>query len=411
VRPSADAIYPSALEPWTEYLTGEQGKAPEPFYDPLAEWIAGARRRGLELHAWFNPYRARHEKAQSPAAPAHVSRTQPELVKSYGKYLWFEPSDPRAAQRTLDVILDVVRRYDIDGVHIDDYFYPYPEEGQDFPDEASWQAYRAAGGPLARADWRRRNVDTLIERIYREVHREKPWVRFGVSPFGIGRPDRRPPGIEGFSQYDSLYADVETWMQNCWLDYLAPQLYWARAQAAQRFETLLDYWIGQNTCRRLIVPGLFTSRIDASPATWSVAEVVGQIDIARSRAGASGHIHFSMAALAQNRSGISDVLAATRYESPALVPASSWLDPVPPAPPQAAVTRRAQGIGLALTAGAGKPAARFAVWASAGGQWKFHVVPAMAPTLDLDAFPPVDRIVVSTIDRVGNESPRVEVQP
>lgn len=410
VRPSSDAIYPSALEPWSEYLTGEQGKAPEPAYDPLAEWVAEAHRRGLELHAWFNPYRARHARAQSAESATHVSRTHPEWVRSYGKSLWLDPGEPGAAQHTLDVILDVVRRYDIDGMHIDDYFYPYPEGDQDFPDDAPWQAYLASGGTLGRADWRRDNVDRLISRIYREVHREKPWVRFGISPFGIGRPDRRPPGIEGFSQYDSLYADVESWLQGCRIDYLAPQLYWPRAQAAQSFATLLDYWIAQDTCGRVIVTGLFTSRIDAPEKGWSVEEILGQLDLSRTRPGNAGHIHFSMAALMQNRSAISDVLEATRYRQPALIPASPWIDAVPPAPPRASAARIPQGVRIDIAPGPGKAAARFAVWTRSGSAWKFHVVPATAPAMELQAPVPVDRVDVSAVDRVGNESARVAVE-
>jgi uncharacterized lipoprotein YddW (UPF0748 family) len=407
VRPSMDAIYPSALEPWTEYLTGEQGKAPEPMYDPLAEWIGHARRRGIEIHAWFNPYRARHAKAESPEAATHISRTQPELVKAYGKSLWLDPAEPRAAQHTMDVILDVVRRYDVDGVHIDDYFYPYPEGDLDFPDEPSWQRYVASGGTLARADWRRQNVDTLIARIHREVHQVKPWVRFGISPFGIGKPSLRPAGIEGFSQYDKLYADVENWMRNCWFDYMVPQLYWPRAQAPQAFGVLLDYWIGQNTCGRHIVSGLFTSRINDTPQTWSVDEIAGQIDLSRTRPGNFGHIHFSMAALTQNRAGVSDVLAATRYETPALIPASPWIDAVPPAPPVAGAARVAGGVRVSLTPAPGKPTARFAVWARAAGTWRFVVVPATAASVEL---PVADRIVVSAVDRLGNESRRVSLE-
>jgi len=226
VRPAADALYESALEPWSEYLTGEQGKSPG--YDPLAFWIAEAHRRGIELHAWFNPYRARHSSARSALAANHVANTAPQIVKSYGDVMWMDPGEAQASQRTVDVIADVTRRYDVDGIHIDDYFYPYPvaADGAElaFPDDPSWQAYVLAGGTLARDDWRRRNVDALVERIHAAVHREKPGVRFGVSPFGIGKPQARPPGVAGFSQYDKIYADVELWLARGWLDYLAPQL-------------------------------------------------------------------------------------------------------------------------------------------------------------------------------------------
>lgn len=312
VRPAADALYPSALEPWSEYLTGEQGRPPDPYYDPLAFWIDEAHRAGIELHAWFNPYRARHPSAKGALAAQHVAMARPHVVKAYGDYQWMDPGEPEARERTLAVILDVVRRYDVDGVHVDDYFYPYPVKDGDgrevpFPDDRTWSAYVAAGGRLARADWRRSNVDAFIERLYHEVHRVKDGVRVGVSPFGLGRPDRRPAGVAGFSQYDSLYADVERWLENGWMDYLAPQLYWKSDSPEQPFATLLAYWQSQNPHRRDIWPGLFTSRIDASENSWMPEDIVGQIALARA-AGAGGHVHFSISALAQDRRGIAGKL-------------------------------------------------------------------------------------------------------
>ena len=312
VRPAADALYPSELEPWSEYLTGEQGRSPRPWYDPLAFWIEEAHRAGLELHAWFNPYRARHPTARSPLAPAHVANRQPGVVKPYGEYLWMDPGQPAAADLALAVILDVARRYDADGVHVDDYFYPYPAkspggEPLPFPDDDSWNAYRATGGALSRPDWRRSNVDAFIERLYREVRRENPRLRVGVSPFGIGRPDRRPAGVAGFSQYDEIHADVERWLEQGWMDYLAPQLYWRASSPGQPFATLLAYWQSQNPRGRDVWPGLFTSRIDGSADSWTPDEIVGQIALARAL-GATGHIHFSISALAQNRQGIADRL-------------------------------------------------------------------------------------------------------
>ena len=334
VRPSADALYASPLEPWSEYLTGEQGKPPEPFYDPLAMWIDEAHRRGIEVHAWFNPYRARHPSSKSAAAPGHVSNTMPRVVKRYGESLWMDPGEPASARRTLEVIADVTRRYDVDGIHIDDYFYPYPEKAADgsevdFPDDASWAEYKRSGGRLSRADWRRANVDALVQRIHDVVHEVKPWVRFGVSPFGIGRPDLRPPGVAGFSQYDKLYANVELWLQRGWLDYLAPQLYWPVDSPEQPFDPLLDYWLRVNTAGRHVWPGYFTSRIDDTPRSWRPEEIERQVAITRAR-GVDGHIHFSMAALMQNRGGIADRLK-TLYAVPARVPESPWLPRKPAA--------------------------------------------------------------------------------
>jgi uncharacterized lipoprotein YddW (UPF0748 family) len=419
VRPAADAIYPSTLEPWSEYLTGEQGKAPEPFYDPLALWIEEAHRNGIELHAWFNPYRARHTSARGALAASHIANVAPGMAKAYGGYLWLDPGEPAAATHTLAVILDVVRRYDIDGVHIDDYFYPYPVAAPgtpadanidlDFPDEPSWQAYVAAGGGLARADWRRQNVNALIERIHAEVHREKPWVRFGISPFGLGRPDRRPPGISGFSQYDKLFADVELWLANGWLDYLAPQLYWPIDPPEQAFAPLLDYWQRENVRGRHVWPGLFTSRVDDTPRSWSVDEILAQVALARAR-GATGHIHFSMVALADNRKSLADRLRSAAYAVPALVPASPWLGAsAPPTPHVRASAVPGEPADIALEMGEAGASRLVAVWALYGTQWTFSVVPAPLRNWRLPARSEggsLEAIVVSGVDRLGNESAR-----
>lgn len=321
VRTSTDALYDSALEPWSEYLTGTQGQ--HPGYDPLAVWLAEARARGLELHAWLNPYRSRHSTAKSPVADSHVSRTHPDWVRRYGDQLWMDPGEPGAAEHTLAVVRDLLTRYAVDGIHIDDYFYPYPvtdpatKAEVDFPDEPSWQRYVASGGALARADWRRYNVNTLVQRLYALAHEVRPGTRVGISPFGLPKPAARPPGISGFSQYDKLYADVELWLREGWLDYLAPQLYWPRAQTAQAFEPLLQAWRALNPLGRPIHPGLFTSRIDASDKSWQPDEILGQIDSVRRLSPGSGHIHFSMAALAQNRKGVADALRNGPYAAAA----------------------------------------------------------------------------------------------
>jgi uncharacterized lipoprotein YddW (UPF0748 family) len=334
VRTSADALYESKLEPWSEYLTGTQGQ--HPGYDPLAVWLAEARIRGLELHAWFNPYRARHSTAKSALADTHVGRTHTDWVKRYGDQLWMDPGEAAAAEQTLAVVRDVLARYPVDGVHIDDYFYPYPIQDAakndiDFPDEPSWQKYVASGGSLARNDWRRYNVNRLVQRLYALAHEVRPGTRVGVSPFGLPRPDLRPPGITGFSQYDKLYADVELWLREGWLDYLAPQLYWPRAQTAQAFEPLLQAWRALNPLDRPIHAGLFTSRIDASDKSWLPDEIVGQIDSVRRLSPGSGHIHFSMAALAQNRRGIADALRTgpyARVAAPVSAPTPGAVNPV-----------------------------------------------------------------------------------
>jgi uncharacterized lipoprotein YddW (UPF0748 family) len=426
VRTSADALYASTIEPWSEYLTGTQGQAPEPFYDPLALWVEEAHARGLELHAWFNPFRARQSQATSKAATNHLSQNQPAWVKVYGDQLWIDPGERAAADHTLAVFMDVLRRYDVDGIHIDDYFYPYPiTQGQgnepkaevDFPDQSSWQRYVDGGGTLSRNDWRRSNVDTLVERIHAGIRAVKPWVRFGISPFGIGRPELRPPGIQGFSQYHKLYADVERWLQQGWLDYLVPQLYWRMDQTAQAFVPLLDYWHGQNPHKRNIYAGLFTSKLAApgadTKAAWPPDEITNQIATVRNRAPGSGHVHFSMVALMQNRQGLADTLKAQICATPALVPASHWLEGGAPDAPLAVLASRPNGeLELILRAlPSGKPVARWAVWLRYGDEWAFQT--NLRPTMTFPAVntqnnrAPLTGIVASALDRVGNESPRI----
>jgi len=250
VRPACDALYASKLEPWSEFLTGTMGKAPEPYYDPLEFAVTEAHKRGLELHAWFNPYRARHPQGKSEISADHISKTHPNLVKTYGTYLWLDPGEKAVQDHTVAVMLDVARRYDVDGIHIDDYFYPYRVKGPDgnildFPDDPSWKTYVDGGGTLKRDDWRRENVNILVQRFYSELKQVKPHVKFGISPFGIGRPGM-PPGITGFDQYTELYADTLKWLRNGWMDYWTPQLYWKIESKGQSFPVLLKFWAGEN---------------------------------------------------------------------------------------------------------------------------------------------------------------------
>ena len=327
VRPAADAFYRSPLEPWSEWLTGSQGKAPGGNFDPLTHVIAACHRRGLQLHAWFNPFRCWHPAGKSPADTRHVTRKAPQVCVRYGKYQWMDPGNPLAAKWSLAVIQDVVRRYDIDGVHIDDYFYPYPDKGKPFPDQASYRTYRADGGKLERDDWRRHNIDTFVERMYEIVHADKPWVMVGISPFGIARPGV-PRGIKaGLDQYDELYADVGKWLREGWLDYLAPQLYWPIDQRDQSFPVLLDYWHANNPKGRAIWPGLYTSRIQTGKAPIRRNELIDQIELTR-RADRRmpGHIHFSFRALRRDDARIGGALRRKAYSRRARVPQLPWLE-------------------------------------------------------------------------------------
>jgi uncharacterized lipoprotein YddW (UPF0748 family) len=418
VRPMADAIYNSPLEPWSEFLSGEQGRASEAGWDPLATWVNEAHRRGIEVHAWFNPYRAWSPSAKGAAAASHVSRSKPQLVRRYGDLLWMDPGEPEAAAHTLAVVADVLKRYDIDGVHIDDYFYPYPINQADgtevpFPDDAPFQRYRDAGGVLTRDDWRRDNVNRLVEAMHETVRRVKPRARFGISPFGLGRPDLRPAGIEGFSQYDKLYADVELWVEQGWYDYLAPQLYWAIDSAKQPFPVLLEYWSRQVGKGRHLWPGLYTSSIPAANAPppsngrqWKADEIVKQVTLKNFQGSASGHIHFSMIALQQDRDGVATQLRAGPYREAALAPASPWLDDVQPKAP----VLQARANSLGVSAAAGEKPFVWAVWRRVQGRWIFSSVPGHQTELALGVEGVLaDRVVVSAVSRTGQESARITV--
>lgn len=349
VRPEADAVYSSAYEPWSPFLTGEMGRAPEPFYDPLAFAVREAHARGLELHAWFNPYRALQPGSPGSTAPGHVSRERPDLVRSYGKSLWLDPGDTAVVSRSIRTVVDVVQRYDVDGVHIDDYFYPYPENDAagrpaDFPDASTWAAYQRAGGRLSRDDWRRSNVDAFIQRLSRDVHAAKPWVKFGVSPFGIWRTGN-PPQIVGFDAYTKLYADARKWLQAGWVDYLTPQLYWPIAKRAQSYPVLLEWWVGQNTLGRNIWPGMYANLArETAPRGRGSVEILDQIRLTRAQTGATGNVFFSMKVFQQDPDSLNERLLRDVYTGPALVPASPWLnEPLPQRPPALARRDAASG--------------------------------------------------------------------
>jgi uncharacterized lipoprotein YddW (UPF0748 family) len=394
------------------------GKAPVPLWDPLAFAVEEAHRRGLELHAWFNPFRARHGSARSEVAESHLSRTRPELVKRYGRSLWMDPGEPAVRRHSTRVILDVVRRYDIDGVHLDDYFYPYRERDPatnrllDFPDDASWRRYRRGGGRLSRDDWRRRNVDIFVRDLYRAVKAEKPRVKVGISPFGIWRPGT-PPRITGFDPYTQIYADSRTWLTNGWLDYFAPQLYWPVAQRGQEYPVLLEWWAAQNARKRHLWPGNYTSRVDTGRTDWRPEEVLEQIRLTRAEPGATGNIHFSMRALMLDRAGVASRLTDGPYETPALVPASPWLDRTRPGRPTLRLARDSVSdvVVAQLAAGQGARVFRWVVRARAGDRWTIDVVPAWQTRIVLGGDATPDEVVVSAVGRTGNEGPRTTARP
>ncbi len=408
VRPAADALYKSDLEPWSEYLTGAMGKAPDPIWDPLEFAVREGHARGLEIHAWFNPYRARHPSAKSPVSSGHLSKTHPELVREYGKHLWMDPGEPGVQEHTLAVIRDVIRRYDIDGIHIDDYFYPYKERDADgkiidFPDNQSYQRYLDGGGKLGRDDWRRHNVDSFVESLYKMAKAEKPWVKFGVSPFGIWRPGY-PSNVKGFDAYHELYADARKWLNEGWVDYFTPQIYFRLSQTQQPYRDLLRWWVKENTRRRHIWPGNYTSQAGSSSA-WTAQEIVDQVKATRAQLGADGNIHFSMKAFLTNRGGVAELLKKEVYQDRALVPASPWLDDTPPKKPDAAYDDSTHTLSW-RDPGQEKPFL-WVVYQKRDGKWTNQIVPA--PVTSASIPDGVEALAVSAVDRTGNESEKTVV--
>lgn len=410
VRPQADAFYQSSLEPWSYFLTGEQGVAPEPYYDPLSFWIEESHKRGLELHAWLNPYRAHHTKG-STISNKSVVKTNPELVyKLEEGYWWMDPSLKSTQDKTSAVVLDIVKRYDVDGIHFDDYFYPYPSYngGKDFPDDKSWGNYIGSGGSLSRGDWRRNSVNTLIERLYKEIKAEKSYVKFGLSPFGIYRPGS-PSTVTGFDQYDKLYADAKLWLNKGWIDYFTPQLYWPINKVGQRFPDLLGWWQGENTLQRHLWPGI--NVVNNKPTDASNLEVVNEIQLTRDLIPKSmGSVHWNLSSLTKNPKLTKDLIEGP-YKTPALVPASPWLNNIKPPAPLVKFVSNTENISINWET-SDINTFKWVLYFQYGDKWDYKILNRLAKNASLnkkiiDASGKeitLKNIIVSAIDRTGNES-------
>ncbi|HEV8593848.1 MAG TPA: family 10 glycosylhydrolase [Pyrinomonadaceae bacterium] len=404
VRPMADAVYRSTLEPWSEFLTGEMGKAQD--FDPLEFLVAEAHKRGILVHAWFNPYRAFHPKATT-ISKDHVSKTKPDIVRQYGKSMWLDPTSREGQQHSIDVIADVVRRYDIDGVHFDDYFYPYAErdttgEKIDFPDDDNWKAYKKRGGNLGRGDWRRSNVNDFIAAVGRTIKQIKPDIVYGISPFGIWQPDP-DEGIAGFNSYEELYSDSRKWLQDGTVDYLAPQLYWETAKKGQSFPVLLDWWKQQNTKGRFIWPGIAAYRIGSTP-TFNTDEIKNQIELTRKSAETSGAIYFSFKSLRNDMGGVQKTLRDHVYTRDAITPRFIWINSEKPEPPKVTVSRDDKYVRASWTERGTRRAFWFVVYARDKGGWSYAVLPASERSIALSADRKIEKIDVTSVDRLGNES-------
>jgi len=405
VRPQADALYESSLEPWSYFLTGKQGKAPEPFYDPLKFWIEAAHDRGLELHVWLNPYRA-HSPAGGEVTNTSLVKKKPELVvKLKDGHWWFDPSKKGTQEHSTAVVMDIVKRYDIDGVHFDDYFYPYPSYNgnADFPDSGSYKEYVDKGGELSRGDWRRNSVNVFIENLYKSIKAEKPYVKFGLSPFGTWRPGS-PSIVEGFDQYDQLYADARLWLNEGCIDYFTPQLYWRINSTALSYPVLLGWWSGENKKDRHLWPGISVGR-DTTVANST--EVINQIMVTRGMLPkSSGEVHWSIGSLTKD-SNLAKAVLEGPYKKQALVPASPWLDGIAPEAPK--VTTAIQGDSLLIDWTHNKEADVFhwVVYYQYANKWSYVILNRHEHTFKvalLSGKNKLNGVAVTAVDRTGNES-------
>ncbi|MBU6245421.1 MAG: family 10 glycosylhydrolase [Actinomycetales bacterium] len=326
VRPSADAFWPSAYEPWSAYLTGVQGR--DPGYDPLAFAVEQAHQRNLAVHAWFNPYRVTMGPRMSKLAPGHPARQHPEwLVRHQGR-ITFDPGIPQVREHVVNAIMDAVTRYDIDAVHFDDYFYPYGARGKRFADAATYAAY---GGGLSLADWRRANVNALIKDVSDRIRASKPWVQFGISPFAVWRNAATDPSGSrtraGVESYDDLYADTRMWVREGWIDYIAPQAYWTRGFRLADYEKVVQWWAGEVDASRAnghdvgLYIGEATYKAGTNDGRWRRPRELSQhLAYAAGLPQVQGHIYFSAKDVRADRKRSTTRLVRRWYSRPALQP-------------------------------------------------------------------------------------------
>ena len=348
VRPSADAFYPSSYEPWSEYLSGVQGQSPEPYYNPLAFMIQQAKQRGLEFHAWFNPYRV-SMKDTFNFADTHPIHKHPDWFVKYGGKWYYDPGHPQAQEYVLQAILETVKHYDLDAVHFDDYFYPYRIANEVFPDSSSYALYGKNNyGNVD--DWRRNNVDFFVKELSSRIKREKPHVKFGISPFGVWRnKDKDPDGSDtqaGQTNYDDLYADVLKWLKEGWIDYVTPQLYWHIGFKVADYSVLLDWWSKHSYGKHLYI-GQGVYRIGGKG--WeNPDELLNQVKLNRNYAEVKGSMYFNSKTFLQNKLGVNAKMNQM-YSYPALIPSMSWIDAKPPEVPFLQQAGGSQGSGVHLS--------------------------------------------------------------
>lgn len=421
IRPATDAFYGKSRELWSRFLTGNQGLAPSPFYDPLEFAIEEAHKRGMELHAWFNPYRATFDLIDYNTSPKHITKQKPEWFFTYGGKKLFNPGLPEVREYIVGVVMDVVKNYNIDGVHFDDYFYPYPEANQPLRDTDTFKKYGSSFKNID--DWRRQNVDTLIHTLSDSIRTAKKHVKFGVSPFGIWRNKSQDPLgsiSNGFDGYGKLYADARKWVQKGWLDYLNPQLYFPFGYEVAPYDKLTDWW-ADNAFGKHVYIGQAAYRATENRLGWTNrSQIPDQIRYLRKNSNVQGSVFFSSKSVTNNLAGVQDSLRTNFYRYPALQPAMPWIDAVKPNAPRNLVVKPGTKVAELsweepLVASDGDKAFGYVVYRFNKGEKidterSEHIVnisfnATKTNFIDADIKPNQSYVyVVSAIDRLKNES-------
>lgn len=412
VRPSTDAFYPSPFEPWSEWLTGKQGLPPSPYYDPLAFMIAETHKRGMEFHAWCNPYRAEFSLGRSSISVTHITRLHPEWFIVYGGKRYFDPGNKEVQQYVTAVIRDMVKRYDVDAVHFDDYFYPYRITGEQLPDDSTYAMYNNG---LSKDDWRRSNVDSVILFLSKAIKEENRYCKFGISPFGVWRNiEKDPEGSltrAGQTNYDDLYADILLWLREGWIDYVTPQLYWEFGHRLVGYEILIDWWSKHAYGKHLYIGHGIYKAFERVPAYKNRNELPNQIKKLREYPSVQGSIYFSSKSFLRNPNGWSDSLRNNYYRQPALVAPMKWIDSTKPAKP---VVKKTTANSWKISAPLEKRLKYFVLYGEPGGATALAEYPAfelLFPVNNVVTFVKNDHpdlckngCSVSVVSRENNES-------
>ncbi len=428
VRPSGDAFYQSQLVPWSEFISGKQGQAPEPFYDPLQFMVAESHQAGMEFHAWMNPFRAVSHKRFSSVVQNHVALTKPEWCFDYGERTYLNPGLPEVRNYLVNVIMEVVNNYDIDGIHFDDYFYPYEQAGEPFVGDAvTYRAFGTGYGDIH--EWRRHNLDLFIEQLSDSIRAVKPWVKFGISPVGIWRNKRDDPRgsrtTSSYTAYDMLHADVRFWLVKGWIDYVAPQLYWSTEHPYANYSDLLPWWADNAFGRHVYVGhAAFKLKEDQSRYWENPSQLPTQLAMRRMQQGRiHGGVFYSAGSFVNNPHGVEDLLRTQYHRYPALIPPMPWKDPVPPAPVKDA-EGRIQLTQVLLSwappepASDGDTATRYVVYRFPAGEEEDlsrpdRVLGVTDSPVFLDQEPAAAPVyyLVTALDRLHNESSPVKIIP